>query len=459
MSKKLKVSFFIFSTGLLIVLLFALAKNKELSEQVKVEVPQSQSSISPEQNRHTLQGYLNSDSFSQGSTADLHVHAPLGEFNLQIVKLGLTNKKYFENRDVVASRQHIQNCAFSCGANWSVATTFQVGKWESGIYDAVISDSQSTFHIPFVVKPTSSDTSDFIVLANTYTWQAYNSWGGGSLYLWENPELSETSNPPVISLLRPNPAASPEINNGHLLGGELHLLKWLEENGFSFAVISDSDLDNETNPLAGRNNLILNTHPEYWTDQMHLNFASFQQAGGNTAYLAGNGLYWKTVVKNGQLEVRKDQSLHQIDGSQGGLWRGFGRNESGYFGVSFSGKGFGTYAPYEVLDASHWVYEGTKLKTGDLFGVSTLTNHAWTPGTETGASGWETDQVTEQSPKDLTNLARGTNAEGGADMVHFISENGGHVFSVGSIAFTGALSLDPYVSQIVKNVLNKFLEQ
>jgi hypothetical protein len=113
-----------------------------------------------------------------------------------------------------------------------------------------------------------------------------------------------------------------------------------------------------------------------------------------------------------------------------------------------------TAAPYRVIDGSHWVFQDTGLRTGDLFGMRSL--HRRCPG---GASGHETDKVSPSSPKNVQVLAKGTNPDnGGADMVIFDTPGGGRVFSVGSICYPSALPVDDGVSRVTANVLRRFLE-
>jgi N,N-dimethylformamidase beta subunit-like protein len=105
-----------------------------------------------------------------------------------------------------------------------------------------------------------------------------------------------------------------------------------------------------------------------------------------------------------------------------------------------------------VIDASHWIFEGTGLRNGDVFGEQTL--HERVPG---GASGHETDKRSASSPANTLLLAKGTNPdEGGAEIVIHEPGRGGAVFSVGSITWVPALFPDPSVSRITRNVLQRF---
>jgi hypothetical protein len=115
-------------------------------------------------------------------------------------------------------------------------------------------------------------------------------------------------------------------------------------------------------------------------------------------------------------------------------------------------RGIMTAAPYEVVDDRHWVFEGTDLKRGDLFGTECL--HQRVPG---GASGHETDKMSPSSPSNTRLLARGLNPDdGGAHMVISETTSGGTVFSVGSICWVSSLLVDDGVSKITSNVLERF---
>jgi hypothetical protein len=119
--------------------------------------------------------------------------------------------------------------------------------------------------------------------------------------------------------------------------------------------------------------------------------------------------------------------------------------------VAFTDPGVMTAAPYRVIDDSHWGFEGTGLRKGDLFGEKS--SHERVPG---GASGHETDKITASSPANVELLAKGTNPNnGGAELVHFTSGKGA-VFSAGSITWVSALFPDERVSRITRNVLNHF---
>jgi hypothetical protein len=133
--------------------------------------------------------------------------------------------------------------------------------------------------------------------------------------------------------------------------------------------------------------------------------------------------------------------------------QGFG--EETVLGVAQDLRGFKTWDPYKVVHADHWVFENANLKNGDLIGEKGLNV---SPDEKPGASAWETDKIFPFAPKSTTLLAKGINpGGGGADMIIYQEPGEGSVFSVGSISYGGSLLVDNHISQITKNVINRFL--
>jgi hypothetical protein len=120
--------------------------------------------------------------------------------------------------------------------------------------------------------------------------------------------------------------------------------------------------------------------------------------------------------------------------------------------VVFTDPGIMTAAPYQVLDAKHWIFAGSGVKSGDTFGEASL--HERIPG---GASGHETDKTSPASPANVEIVARGINPDrGGAEIVHYCTDSGGAVYSVGSITYPASILVDEVVSRITANVIERF---
>lgn len=359
--------------------------------------------------------------------------------------------------------------------------------------------SGQEFSFPWVVAP-SRPQSKIAVMACTNTWNAYNNFGGRSNYvnahrLPNQPvvnarlELDRYQNPLPFGVWRrkdeeyaPLSFERPEPHNNILESGEVtepirgrvqsgqapgewRLLGWLEREGFAYDLYADAQLHDGTLPLDDYLTLILPIHPEYWTREMYLRVKRWVfERKGRLMYLGGNGLNCEvTLEPDGSMRCLTH--VHSIHGEMGGhavdkpeieyesrMHRTF-ESEANLLGVVCTSDGLMTAAPYRVLDASHWAFDGTGLQNGDLFGKTTL--HERVPG---GASGHETDKRSASSPANTRLLAKGINPEnGGAEIVYHESGSGAAVFSVGSMTWVAGLLVDGHVSRLTRNVLDRFL--
>jgi hypothetical protein len=175
----------------------------------------------------------------------------------------------------------------------------------------------------------------------------------------------------------------------------------------------------------------------------------FEQ-GGKLVYLGGNGV-------NCAVELLDDgKSMRCLNPWPAGRESRFHQqleSEANLLGVVYTDPGAMTNAPYEVLEPNHWVFAGTGLRKGELFGLKTL-HQRYGDGT----SGHETDKISPSSPPGIVKLAQGLNPDqGGAHLVIFDTPSGGSVFSAGSITYGPALLCDPVISQITANVMHRFL--
>lgn len=353
--------------------------------------------------------------------------------------------------------------------------------------------SGASFTFPWVVAP-GKPSASIAVLASTNTWNAYNNFGGRSNYInpialppvpavnvrLENPryranamrEFFPQAECAPLSFERPEPFNHIPVdcvvtdpirgrNESHLAPTEWRLLGWLEREGYAYDLYSDYQLHDGTLDLDAYKILILNTHPEYWSGEMYERVKSWVfDRGGRLMYLGGNGIDGPVEFLNAAT-VRHSNPFENVDvsganpeGSKEVRFDVMFESPAKLLGVVITTEGIMSGAPFRVLDESHWVFEGTGLENGQLFGEASLHERA-----HGGASGHETDKISRSSPKNLVHLAKGINPDnGGADMVMHETMMGGKVFSVGSITYPACLLVDENTSRITKNVIEKFLQ-
>ncbi|WHX40267.1 cell wall-binding repeat-containing protein [Mesobacillus sp. AQ2] len=408
----------------------------------------------PIENTHSIEGYSNKLSYYPGETIELKIHSPQANFSIDFMRYGKEEKIVSSINNIKGTVQNYFNDAYKEGALWDTAYKFTIpSSWNTGMYAAKVYDGANSFFITFIVKEKTPAFTDIGVLASTNTWQAYNSWGGKSLYSYSIVNGARKYNE-FVSFDRPNPGADPSGNIGHLANGEKHIIGWLERNKHSYSMFTERDFNDNPAIIRKFKTIIISTHSEYWSTRMYDGLQNHLKNGGNVLYLSGNGIYWRAALMGDQIEVRKDGGTHSFTGERGGLFYQTGKPETALIGVGYRSTGFSVPAPYKVSNAGHWIFTGTGIKNGDLIGTQGLNKINNSTG---GASGWETDQADRYTPKNAIILAKGTNTIGaGAHMVYYDHPGGGGVFSTGSITFGGSLAVDAKLTRIVNNVLGEF---
>ena len=319
--------------------------------------------------------------------------------------------------------------------------------------------SGAFFNFPLIVAPAAGEeTGDVAVLASTMDWNAYNDFGGRSNYVaagelplepavnvrqispylrdtggrwWSRPDddyapLSFDRPEPVNRIDLEETITTPmwRIGSEHVAPATWRLVGWLEREGIDADLYAENQLDSGVLDLDRYKILILDQHPEYWTRKMYDAVKAWVfERGGKLMYLGGNGLDCEVeLVADGSagIYLNGDQSYYVTNRDFTGgpfsfsprrIERG-GRFEcpAALIGVRTTLTGMGTAAPYRLLDADHFAFEGTGLAEGDLFGHASLDMRE----DGFGASGHETDRTCEHTPAGTRMLAKGVNPhEGG----------------------------------------------
>jgi N,N-dimethylformamidase len=365
---------------------------------------------------------------------------------------------------------------------------YQTAPKRSGLYYFHASTADGDFFsFPWVVAPVQP-TASIAVLANDMNWNAYNNFGGRSNYIHPDRfpptptvnarlELNRYTNPDHInyntedyaplSLDRPEPinhiplhvqATDPIEGRAacHVAEAEWRYLAWMEREDFAYDLWSESQLHKGALNLDDYRVLVITTHPEYWSEEMYYGVKKWVfERGGRLLYLGGNGLNCKVeFIDDTTMKFWNGDAREQERRGAESRFALYAESEANLLGVVFTQAGIMTAAPYEVIDAEHWTLAGTGVKNGDVFGEKSM--HMRIPG---GASGHETDKRSPSSPANTHVIARGMNTDnGGGEIVHFDTDSGGQVFSVGSITWPASILVDDVVSTMTANVLRRFVQ-
>jgi hypothetical protein len=226
-------------------------------------------------------------------------------------------------------------------ANWPVTDVVQTGsEWTSGYYlvEAVLAGRSAVPLVGttyFILRqPPTAPPSQILVHVPVNTWEAYNAWGGRSLYNFTMERAYR------VSFERPfdHQAATP-------LWWEIQLVRFLEREGYDASYATDIDTDGNPSSLLQHRLVIVAGHDEYWTLATRDAFESALAAGTNLAFMGSNDAYWNIKYEDGGQTIFSQKSMYDPNPdvtTKTAMFREIGRPECLLVGVQ--------HADIRVLD-------------------------------------------------------------------------------------------------------------
>ena len=151
-------------------------------------------------------------------------------------------------------------------------------------------------HIYFVVRD-DEGSSDLLFQTSDMTWQAYNRYGGHSLYGRLNPERPrDHGGPPrayAVSYNRPLDTRDYRAVN-MVFNAEYPMVRWLERNGYDVSYTTGIDSHRRGEEILEHRVFLSVGHDEYWSGGQRRQVEAARDAGVNLAFFSGNEVYWKT---------------------------------------------------------------------------------------------------------------------------------------------------------------------
>lgn len=440
-----------------------------------------------------IEGYAGRESYGPGEDVTFHVSTSATDFAINVARLGLSREIVWEETDVPGQRYLVPPNSSSHGCDWPSALSLRIPEsWRSGYYEVTVSASdkggtferrgprsaQSRFF--FVVRSAGApaDSSRILLQLATHTYNAYNNWGGHSLYGYNSRSGLQGHR---VSVERP-PASQ-------FRRWELPFVRWAESEGYELDYATNGDLE-ERPELLGSYRLVLSVgHDEYWSGAMRDALESYIGRGGNVAFFSGNVSCWQVRSEDGgQAITCWKQNFHNdpayLEGDRksittkwchdildrpeneltgvGYLWGGFHRSH----GHVMDGTG-----GYRVHRPEHWVFAGTGVQAGEEIGVKDSIVGYESDGCELEwHAGLPYPTYRDGTPDTFTVLAtapaqwsasdaawyKGWDAERMGAACLGVYERGGIVFTAASTDWShGLRGGDPEVMQITRNILNR----
>ena len=330
-----------------------------------------------------VEGYASDASVNHGDALDLHVrtngaHAVNWELYRVGYYGGLGGRLIASGGPFAAGPQDTPAPDPRTGlveCTWPVSLTLQTqAAWTSGVYLLkLIRDDGPQSYVVFILRA-DERKGTAILQASVTTWQAYNDWGGESLYT-DSIGLSG-GHAKEASFNRP-------YGNGNGAGEyffyENFLVQWAESRGYDLSYLTNVDLDRDAWLLSGQSLFISSGHDEYWSRRERVAVEQAIASGVNVAMLTADESFWQIRLepsradgRPGRTEVCYKEQAPAEDPQAGTnlitvRWREapVSQPEQSFIGTMSDSWEFADL-PWIVSGSDSWVYAGTGLRDGDV---------------------------------------------------------------------------------------------
>jgi len=427
---------------------------------------------------YTFGGYTSKVSVSQGESLKFYLSGTgASKADLTIYREGAT-RQLMTVLSGLPLDPHDCTGDYAKGCNWPETTAFTVPKnWPSGVYIAelVPTGTNMKHAIPFwVLEDKPGSTAHMLFLSSVNTHQAYNEYGGGSLY-----GLNGTVKSYRVSFDRPYN----QLNGlGKYGRWEVKMVRWLEANKYPVEYAATYDLHFRPNLLTNYDVVIIAGHSEYWSWEMRQALKKFLDSGGRLINLSGNTMWWQIRYEDNDRAMvvyKLSPNDDPIKTAQGATF--YQTDEYPIFDAPEELTGlfyrFGGYPPtggggYYIVEPKHWVFQGTNLSENQLIGKgSSISNSIHDHESDGLAFNCAADGKTILSPLGHTGTpanftilgfvntkdpTKTYNRETFAMMGIYTLPSGGAVFSAATTGWVNGLN-QPAISKITSNVIDRFL--
>ncbi len=358
----------------------------------------------------------------------------------------------------VDAKTNMRSCA-----HWKPSLTVDItNDWPPGMYMfRLIGDDGGNTFVPLTIL--EDRQAAVLVVSAITTWNAYNLYGGASLYEGEHGRSK------VVTFDRPYH----QSGSGHFFGGEYELVQMIESMGIDVAYTTSVDLHARPEQIAagGYKAVISLAHDEYYSVPIRRALESARDAGVNLMFLGANAGFRRIrleesthgphrlevnyrVAKDDPLHGKGDQSLVTTE------WRAApaADPEAGLIGNYYESNP--VKADMVVVNPGSWILEGTGLTKGHRF--KDLVQNEYDRVTPEVQGTPYNIEVICHSPV----VCRGKSSF--ADVTYYTDSSGAGVFATGTLWWErqlGALcdGTDTnhtdacYIRQMTANVLQAFV--
>ncbi|MBV9093798.1 MAG: hypothetical protein JO132_07985 [Streptosporangiaceae bacterium] len=403
-----------------------------------------------------INGYAGSASVLPGQSFTLYVSSTASSFRVDAFRFG-----YYQGHDArlvwrsgpvpgrLQTAVRIAPGTDMVTAPWQPSLTVSTAGWPVGSYLLRLDASTGPQrYVPITVRSRST-AGTVVILNDNTTWQAYNTWGGYSLY--QGPDGLPSDRGYAVSFDRPYDGDGAV----RFLAFDQAAIAVAERTGVPLSYETDVDLDSDPGLLDGARAVISLGHDEYYSLVMRNALLAARDAGTNLAFLGANAIYRHIRFADHDRVIicYKDAAIDPLYGKDDAdttqQWRDppDPRPESVITGVFYECNPVS--APWVVYDPSSWIFAGTGAYKGESF---------------PGMVGPEYDRVNPgvPFPRPIEVLAHSPLTCDGystfSDSAYYTVPSGAGVFAAGTMRWVCALR-GPYCGHGLTWAAERFVER
>ncbi len=387
---------------------------------------------------HEIEGWADRTSVTPGEPVGLHISTTALSYRVTAVRTGWYQGCFGRQvwrsgtlKGQVGAPPRIIAPTNTVVTDWPVSLTIDTTGWVPGFYSFRLdADTGGQRYITLVVK--SGDAHGKVVLLNAdTTWQAYNVFGGYSLYVGPDGRYADRAR--AVTFDRPYGGNEGAQGDSEFQANLLPLLGVVEGLGLEAEYLSDTDLHADPHCLDGAVAVLSPGHDEYYSLEMRETLQAARDRGTNLAFLGSNAIYrhirlGATAAGANRLETcykepQEDPLYGRDNAIVTGQWRYAPdpRPESVLTGVFYESNP--VQADMVIRNAGHWLFAGS----GAVDGMHLP-----------GLVGGEYDRVnlSVPTPRPIEVLARSPLVCNGvssySDMAYYTTPSGAGVLSTGT---------------------------
>jgi hypothetical protein len=346
---------------------------------------------------HGVEGYFDTVSASVDDIVRLYVSTTAPTYHIEAYRMGwyqgLGGRLVWRSPELPGRAQPaatIDPKTNMVEAPWQnpypigIGTEFVPGCY---LFKLVGSNTAARF-VPLTIREDANDSA-YLVMNAVTTWQAYNGWGGHSLYLGTGrggPSFANRSR--VVSFDRPyEDNGAPEF-----LGVELPVVRLVERLGLDVTYTTNVDVHRTPQLLTHHKALVSLGHDEYYSKSMRDGVEAARDHGVNLAFLGANAVFRQIRFETSALgpdrhevcykSAAEDPMSRTVPELTTVNWRDapVRRPENRLLGGQYECNPVS--ADMVITRPDHWVFAGTGLQHGDrLPGVVGGEYDRYLPGT------------------------------------------------------------------------------